>query len=91
MRHHSQHSNDDHEEAPSKRSGCAIKRIVRGLAHRFDVSRGVVIASFVVGFVFVPVLALLVLGAAWFWVDDPERFEHRVSNAAKSRCRDRHG
>ena len=82
MRHNSKHNYEDHDDGPHRRSGCALKRIARGLAHRFGVSRGVVIASFVVGFIFVPLLTLLVLGAAWFWVDDPERFEHRVSSAA---------
>ena len=61
---------------------CGVKRVVRGLAKRFDVSRGVVITGFVLGFVFVPVLSLLVFGAAWFWVDDPERFEARLVSAA---------
>ena len=82
MRHHSRRRCNDHDERPHRRSGCAIKRIVRGLADRFGVSRGAVVASFILGFVFVPMLALLVLAAAWFWVDDQERFEHRVTNVA---------
>ena len=82
MRHHSRKSNGNPDEAPNRRPMCAIKRIVRGLAHRFDVSRGVVIASFVAGFMFVPLLTLLVLGTAWLWVDDQGKFEHRVSRAA---------
>lgn len=82
MRHHSRNHDDNDSNEPNRRSGCALKRIVRGLAHRFGVSRGVVIASFVVGFMFVPLLTLMVLAAAWFWVDDPERFEHRVASAA---------
>ena len=82
MRHRSKYDDHEHEGAPRRRSGCAIKRIVRGLAERFGVGRGTVIAGFVLGFVFVPLLTLIVLGAAWIWVDDQERFESRVSNVA---------
>ena len=82
MRHHSEHDHHEHDGKRRHRSGCAIKRIVRGLADKFGVSRGTVIAGFVIGFVFVPLLTLFVLGAAWIWVDDQERFESRVTKVA---------
>lgn len=50
-----------------------IKRVVRGLANALGIPRGIVIAGFVLGFVFIPLPALLVFLAALYWVDDPER------------------
>jgi hypothetical protein len=73
---------EDHGRTRHRRSHCGVKRVIRGLAERFSVSRGTVIAGFVVGFVFVPILTGLVFAAAWFWVDDPERFESRLNGAA---------
>ena len=50
-----------------------IKRVTRGLADAFGVPRGVVIAGFVLGFVFVPLLSLAAFLAAMYWVNNPER------------------
>ena len=50
-----------------------IKRVIRGLSDALGVPRGVVIAGFVLGFVFVPLLSLLTFLAALYWVNDPER------------------
>ena len=55
-----------------------IKRVVRGLADAFGVPRGVVIAVFVVGFVFIPLLSLLAFLVALYWVNDPERTRRHV-------------
>jgi len=52
-----------------------IKQVVRGLSRRFGVKRGFVIAGFVLGFVFVPLLTLLVFLAALYWVNHPENVE----------------
>lgn len=53
-----------------------IKRVVRGLADVFGVSRGLVIAGFVLGFVFAPLLTLVAFLVALYWVDHPERTHH---------------
>ena len=57
-----------------------IKRVIRGLAEAFGIPRGVVIAGFVLGFVFVPLLSLLVFLAALYWVNDPERTRRHVDS-----------
>ena len=53
-RRHSHHRDRPHR---GRRHG-PIKRVVRGLADAFCVSRGIVIAGFVLGFVFAPLLTL---------------------------------
>ena len=63
-----------------------IKRVVRGLADAFGIPRGVVIAGFVLGFVFVPLLALLTFLAALYWVNDPERMRAQMDAFVDS-CR----
>ena len=55
-----------------------IKRVTRGLADAFGVARGVVIAGFVLGFVFVPLLSLAAFLAALYWVNSPERTRRRM-------------
>ena len=67
----------------SKHRGCGrrrgpIKRVIRGLADAFGIPRGMVIAGFVLGFVFVPLLSLLAFLAALYWVNDPERTRRHV-------------
>ena len=62
----------------SRRRRGPIKRVTRGLADAFGVSRGLVIAGFVIGFVFVPLLALVAFLAALYWVNDPERTRRHV-------------
>ena len=61
-----------HGRRSGRRRG-PIKRVIRGLADAFGIPRGVVIAGFVLGFVFAPLLTLLVFFVALYWVDDPER------------------
>jgi len=65
-----------------RRSSChgggrpgPVKQVVRGLSRRFGVKRGFVIAGFVLGFVFVPLLTLLLFLAALYWVNHPEGVE----------------
>ena len=55
-----------------------IKRVTRGLADAFGVPRGVVIAGFVLGFVFVPLLSLAAFLVALYWVNSPERMRRRM-------------
>ena len=55
-----------------------IGRVVRGLSDAFGIPRGMVIAGFVLGFVFVPLLALLAFLTALYWVNDPERMRRQV-------------
>ena len=57
-----------------------IKRVTRGLADAFGVPRGVIIAGFVLGFVFIPLLSLLAFLAALYWVNDPERTRRHVDS-----------
>lgn len=63
----------------SRRRG-PIKRVVRGLADALDIPRGAVIAGFVLGFVFVPLLSLVAFLAALYWVNDPERTRRHVDS-----------
>ena len=61
-----------------------IKRVVRGLADALGIPRGIVIAGFVLGFVFIPLPALLVFLAALYWVDNPERARRHVESVFDS-------
>ena len=58
-----------------------IKRVTRGLADTFGVPRGMVVAGFVLGFVFVPLWTVVVFLAALYWVDHPERTRRRMDAA----------
>ena len=66
---------------PGRRRRGPIKRVTRGLADAFGIPRGVVIAGFVLGFVFAPLPTLLVFFVALYWVDDPERTRRHVDAA----------
>ena len=66
---------------PGRRRRGPIKRVTRGLADAFGIPRGVVIAGFVLGFVFAPLLTLVVFFVALYWVDDPERTRRHVDAA----------
>lgn len=68
-----------HRRRYGRRRG-PIKRVTRGLADAFGVPRGVVIAGFVVGFVFVPLLSLAAFLVALYWVDDPGRARRHVDS-----------
>ena len=61
-----------------------IGRVVRGLSDAFGIPRGMVIAGFVLGFVFVPLLALLAFLTALYWVNDPERLRRQVEGVVDS-------
>ena len=61
-----------------------IKRVTRGLADAFGVPRGMVIAGFVLGFVFVPLLALVAFLVALYWVNDPVRMRRQVDSVVDS-------
>ena len=61
-----------------------IKRVTRGLADAFGVPRGVIIAGFVLGFVFIPLLTLVAFLAALHWVNDPERARRQVDSFFES-------
>ncbi|MCY4350157.1 MAG: hypothetical protein OXC25_09970 [Thiotrichales bacterium] len=65
----------------ARRRRGPIKRVVRGLADAFGIPRGMVIAGFVLGFVFIPLPAVLVFLAALYWVDNPERARRHVDSA----------
>ena len=59
-----------------------ISRVVRGLSERLGVHRHTIIAGFVLGLVFVPMLTLLVFLGALYWVNDPERIEDKLDHLA---------
>lgn len=64
----------------SRRRRGPIKRVTRGLADAFGVPRGVVIAVFVLGFVFIPLLSLAAFLAALYWVNDPQRTRRHLDS-----------
>ena len=68
----------------SRRRRGPIKRVTRGLADAFGVPRGVIIAGFVLGFVFIPLLTLVAFLAALYWVNDPERARRQVESFFES-------
>ena len=85
----SHHRDRPHRERPHRGRGRRrgpIKRVVLGLADAFGVSRGLVIAGFLLGFVFAPLLTLVVFLAALYWVDHPER-THRYAGVAYGHLR----
>jgi phage shock protein PspC (stress-responsive transcriptional regulator) len=69
-----------------------IHRVLDGLGDALGIGRGLVIAGFVVGFVFVPLLSLAVFLGGWYWISYPEQtrrhfrrisaYAQRVSAAA---------
>lgn len=64
------------------RHGCggsgAIHRVLNGLSSACGVRRDVVIAGFVIGLFFVPMLTVLIFGVAWYWVTYPARARRHV-------------
>lgn len=68
-----------HRRRYGRRRG-PIRRVTRGLADAFGVPRGLVIAGFVVGFVFVPLLSLAAFLVALYWVDDPGRARRHMDS-----------
>lgn len=84
-RPHREHPHWERPDRGRRRRG-PIKRVVRGLADAFGVSRGLVIAGFVLGFVFAPLLTLVVFLVALYWVDHPER-THRYAGVAYGHLR----
>ena len=73
----------DGRRRPRRRRG-PIKRVTRGLADAFGVPRGVIIAGFVLGFVFIPLLSLVAFLAALYWVNDPERTRRHMDSLFES-------
>ena len=57
--------------------------MVRTLADKLNVHRHLVIAGFVLGFIFVPMLTLLVFLGALYWANDPERLETSFDRVAE--------
>ena len=66
-----------HYRRSGRRRG-PVKRVTRGLADALGLPRGMVIAGFVVGFVFVPLLTLVAFFAALYWVDHPDRTRRQM-------------
>ncbi|MFT5394700.1 MAG: phage shock protein PspC (stress-responsive transcriptional regulator) [Gammaproteobacteria bacterium] len=83
-RHHTCHSSNENETGKRKRckERGPISRVVRGLASRLGIHRHTVIAGFVLGFVFVPMLTLLIFLAALYWANQPGRIEEQLDRVA---------
>lgn len=68
-----------HRHQHRRRRGCgasgAVHRVLDGLSGVLGVGRDVVIAGFVVGLVFVPLLSAMVFAGAWYWVTYPRQAE----------------
>ncbi len=72
-RHRARHASVRHTGRHTRACTGPLRRLIRGIAARLGVPRSWVIGGFVLGFVFTPLLALLVLVAAWLWLDHPVR------------------
>ena len=69
------HHHRDH--GPGRNQGHCLKgvlgRVIHGLGNAFGVGNGAIIATFVVGLIFAPLLTTLVFLAALYWVSYPEQ------------------
>ena len=82
-KHHHRHHYHHNRNRSRKSCGDArISRLVRELSRRLGIHRHAVIAGFVLGFIFVPILTALVLLAAFYWVNHPERIEGHLERFA---------
>jgi len=73
FRHH-RHTRKRHTCCKANPSGF-IKRTIRALAKKLNVSKRIVIFGFVVLFIFTKIFALLVFLMAYLWVKNPGKFE----------------
>ena len=76
--------NDRQRSNHRRRRQGPIKRVIRGLADAFGLPRGIVIAGFVLGFVFVPLLSVLAFLAALYWMNNPERTRRHIDFVSDS-------
>ena len=91
MSRHRRHRNHSHGQANGRDTrGCLvggpIKRVINGLGDAFGLSRGTVIAAFVIGFIFLPLLTTLMFLATLYWVSYPneaKRHFERISSHVK--------
>ncbi len=82
--HHHHHYHVRHKLRVGKRVGKPdgfIKRTIKGLAAKFGVSKGVIIAGFIVLFIFTKIFALLAFILAYFWIKHPGKYEDMLDGA----------
>tara|TARA_B100000315_G_C14289772_1_gene456849 strand:+ start:90 stop:587 length:498 start_codon:yes stop_codon:yes gene_type:complete len=82
--HHHHHYHHDKHELHTKRKahpGGFIKRTVKGLAKKFNVSKRTIVIGFIVLFIFTKVFALLVFFLAYLWVKNPGKYEDMFDRA----------
>lgn len=72
--HHHKHTFGERHKLRTK-SGGFIKRTIKGLAKKFDVSKRTIIIGFVILFLFTKIFALLAFFLAYQWVKNPGKFE----------------
>ena len=85
-RHTRYHAHTEHDERPHthRRGPCmpgVIRRVVGGLAERFGIPYGVVLAGFIVGLVFNAPLTIVAFFVALYWLKHPERVERFIGRA----------
>jgi phage shock protein PspC (stress-responsive transcriptional regulator) len=76
--HH--HHHHHHHEHPRRTLRCGsregfVKRTIKGLANKFNTSKGVIILGFVILFMFSGFFALLVFFLSYHWVKNPGKLE----------------
>lgn len=75
-------SRSNRKRRKARRRG-PISRVVRGLSKKLNVHKHLVIAGFVLGFIFVPMLTIFVFLGALYWANDPEALEERIDGLAR--------
>ena len=73
--HHHHHYYGKRQKSRGACAGGAIKRTIRGIGAKLGVSRGMVIAGFVLLFIFTRWFALIVFFLAYRWVKNPGKYE----------------
>lgn len=76
MKHHHHRGRGHRNQARCDKG--AVSRMIHGLSDAFGVGHGVIIAGFVVGWVFVPLLTTLVFLGALYWMSHPDQAGRQV-------------
>ncbi len=88
--HHYRHRHDHRRSAEGSASRpCKgfVRYTIRGLARKFGVPKGVIIAGFVMLFIMSTPLALAAFFGSWYWLKHPGKLEammDRVMDGARS-------
>jgi phage shock protein PspC (stress-responsive transcriptional regulator) len=80
--HHHHHHHHTHDYAKRERTVLRtakpdgfIKRTIKGLAKKFNVSNRTIIIGFIVLFIFTKIFALIAFFLAYHWVKNPGKYE----------------